>query len=332
MIQNTLKTRNITEELFERYILFDRKLTTNKPALYALKSRFKTIKRYFDNKPFNRDTFTDFLASEKKRGISDTTLNKLISCAKHIAQMIGQDDLKDYSYFREKKKDVETLTWSEMKALAEVQLPYRLSKEGITCEEQNLRMWCYITLMSEVGCRKSEALKLLWKDVKSNSVTFRDTKNGDDRTVPITPLLSEKINKLSHLSETVFNLSDLSNQVILDLKKRADVAGIKKPIYNHVIRHSVATYLLSSKAPLKLVCNILGWKDPKTADRYDQSGLTEMEELLSTYSRIFKEHMDFETVVDKIKSFIENIVDHENMVLHISQTCDTMEIRIRKCK
>lgn len=50
------------------------------------------------------------------------------------------------------------------------------------------------------GCRRSEATDLTWKDVKLDTetptLTFRETKNGTDRTIPVAPRCREILEKM----------------------------------------------------------------------------------------------------------------------------------------
>ncbi len=64
------------------------------------------------------------------------------------------------------------------------------------------------------GARKGEILGLKWKDLDfaRNTATFRDTKNGETRTIPLTPVLSncllDEKKKRIILSEYVFPSGD----------------------------------------------------------------------------------------------------------------------------
>lgn len=51
----------------------------------------------------------------------------------------------------------------------------------------------FLTLAYSVGPRRGEMLKLEWPDVdmKRKEYTLRHTKNGETRTVPMTPIVYE---------------------------------------------------------------------------------------------------------------------------------------------
>lgn len=62
------------------------------------------------------------------------------------------------------------------------------------------------------GCRKSEALNLCWKDVKEREITFLNTKNKRDHTIPnvgmITDVLASRRRSDAEPEDRVFLLTD----------------------------------------------------------------------------------------------------------------------------
>ena len=52
----------------------------------------------------------------------------------------------------------------------------------------NAKLRLYIVAALHTGGRRAELLRLTWNDVdvRQRTITFRDTKNGDSRTVPMT--------------------------------------------------------------------------------------------------------------------------------------------------
>ena len=62
------------------------------------------------------------------------------------------------------------------------------------------------------GCRKSEALSLTWENVTDREITFKDTKNHSDHTIPNVGLISDVINYRKHSNlqsgERVFLMTD----------------------------------------------------------------------------------------------------------------------------
>jgi integrase len=125
------------------------------------------------------------------------------------------------------------------------------------------------------GARKGEILGLKWEDVnfKRNTATFRDTKNGETRTV--------------HLSEQILNClrNEQSKRIILsefvfpnnEGNKPADIrtgweAAVKKSglknICFHSLRHTCASHLAMSGVSTLEIGAVLGHKSISMVKRY----------------------------------------------------------------
>jgi integrase len=57
----------------------------------------------------------------------------------------------------------------------------------------------YILAALHTGARRGELLRIRWKDVdfRAGTLTFRDTKNGDSRAVPLTLTLRQTLQNLT---------------------------------------------------------------------------------------------------------------------------------------
>ena len=71
-----------------------------------------------------------------------------------------------------------------------------------------------ILIALETGLRQGELIKLLWKDVDLDSrlLKARDTKNGDDRVIPLSNKSLSILESLPRLDKAVFNASHSSLQ------------------------------------------------------------------------------------------------------------------------
>ncbi len=133
-----------------------------------------------------------------------------------------------------------------------------------------------ITLFAlTTGARKGEICSLKWEDVcfKRSTATFRDTKNGENRTVylshHILECLKKEKNKRFILSEYVFPSADG--------KKPADIrtaweravaeAGLKDVVF-HTLRHTAGSHLGMSGVSTLEISAILGHKSLSMVKRY----------------------------------------------------------------
>ncbi len=117
------------------------------------------------------------------------------------------------------------------------------------------------------GARRGEILNLKWKDlnVERQTVTFRETKNGETRTIPLTPLLVncllEEKKKRVILSEYVFPSNNGRSPA--DIRTAWDKAVIEAQLGGicfHTLRHTAASHLAMGGASTLEVGAILGHK------------------------------------------------------------------------
>lgn len=128
------------------------------------------------------------------------------------------------------------------------------------------------------GCRTGEALSLETHDISLEyaTVTFRDTKNGYERTVPLLPRVMTALRKLEHLDEPgrVFRKPDGEGYVIIEgsgakmafMKSAAQKASVS---FNpHMARHSFATWFHSQISDTRALREFGGWRSESMVDRY----------------------------------------------------------------
>jgi len=69
------------------------------------------------------------------------------------------------------------------------------------------------------------------------------------------------------------------------IKRIAKRAGIKSSVYNHRLRHSLATHLLNNRAPMEVIQSILGHSKASTTAIYAQLCGQRRKELYQQYFR-----------------------------------------------
>jgi len=70
---------------------------------------------------------------------------------------------------------------------------------AIDAETADPYLRAFFRFILATGCRRSEALRLRWADVHKDAVTFRDTKTGDDRTVPLSDYAAKLLRSLPRI-------------------------------------------------------------------------------------------------------------------------------------
>jgi len=143
-----------------------------------------------------------------RRGVvKASTANKELARLKHLlARAVAWGYLKvspaaKVAKAKEAGGRVRYLSAEERHALLEGVTSTVTAKDGRSWAVEHrpspeLRLYILAALMT--GARRGELLRLTWRDVdvKHLTVTFRETKNGHDRTVPLTPALVEALQAL----------------------------------------------------------------------------------------------------------------------------------------
>jgi integrase len=130
----------------------------------------------------------------------------------------------------------------------------------------------YIVAALHTGARRAELVRLRWSDVdmKRKSLTFRETKNGRDRTVPMTETLRRELLTLPRpLDATEPVLPRYGHPRVLTrsftrLAQRLGLVGLTF----HDLRHDAASTLTMAGVPQRTVMEILGHRDPRMTVRY----------------------------------------------------------------
>lgn len=146
-----------------------------------------------------------------------------------------------------------------------------------------------VTFLIWSGLRWSEAMKLRVEDIdfKGGYLLALDTKNGDDRAVPLAGP-AERALRLTilrgHLSESdkVFQTNyHAFRERLKRVLKRLRIEGVRI----HAFRHTTGTRLAENDMSLPKIAKFLGHKSISTAERYTHLGNETMKELGSTLQR-----------------------------------------------
>lgn len=290
---------------FSAYLTIDKKIKVD----LAIKSRYRILCEFFVDKSFTRENFNVFILQLKQSKKKEAYLNKFISLAKHIASFHKILGFSDYTYFHEKQELYEPLTPDEIKKLAEVVVPY--SPRGHYNKEYsdrlNLRNKSLVYLLGTSGLRIAEALSLKWSEVCPEYIHILETKNGEERLVPIAPFVYELLQQLPK-NDTVFGVKN-HQEINLDLKRRRNVIELKKDVWCHLLRHSFATTMLfdADCDPLMLA-KIMGHKSTTSTMRYDKRNIRAMSNALAAHP-LLKQTLTFEAIKCKVKEIASKLID-----------------------
>ena len=170
-----------------------------------------------------------------------------------------------------RKRVVERLSREEEKRL--IQAAYRdKSEHGLL-----------IKTLFQTGARVSEFINIRVRDFffDETMILIYKAKGGKSRYVPILPDLAQELRThlgdraTGYLFESNRDLPYSARRVQQIVKEIAEKAKIKKRVYPHLLRHSVATTLLERGMPIEQIQKFLGHSKLETTQVYAES-TTEM--------------------------------------------------------
>ena len=145
------------------------------------------------------------------------------------------------------------------------------------CRANSPQLYLAVILSLSTGARRDEIWSLRWEnvDLAEGYLTFRQTKNGDIRSVPVIgqalDLLRDYHQKHRLLHTSLMFPSSTNPQKPLEFRKRWESVLRKAEIADfryHDLRHSAASYMVRNGMDLRLVAEILGHRTLQMTMRY----------------------------------------------------------------
>lgn len=204
--------------------------------------------------------------------IAKNTFNHYVYCLKNYFTFLEESGRKapTYKLLKEKKHLPQThiLTVEEVKEL----FAATAKKPELAARDKAVLVCLY-----NLGLRAGEAASLKPSDLDfiENLAFVEKSKTGRQRQVPISRnaqdiLITYEQERISKgdcfLQGLKGNLTANGLQQIVE--RIAKQSGLKKRIYPHLLRHSIASHLLKSGMPLKQVACFLGHQSLESTQRY----------------------------------------------------------------
>ena len=142
-----------------------------------------------------------------------------------------------------------------------------IALERAASQTKNPYLWPLVVLAIETGMRRSELLGLTWDniDLKRRTAYLPDTKNGSNRTVPLSSKAVAVISNLDKTQVRLFPVSDNAIRLSWDkLRKRAKADDLRF----HDLRHEAISRFFERGLSVAEVALISGHKDPRMLMRY----------------------------------------------------------------
>jgi integrase len=133
--------------------------------------------------------------------------------------------------------------------------------------QRNIYITSIIEFAIETGMRRSEILKLRWCDVdlENGFASLYDTKNGEDRRVPLTRRCIEVLKTVPQTHEQVFPISATCLRLAWNrARKKAGITDLRF----HDLRHEAVSRFFEMGLSVPEVALISGHKDVRQLFRY----------------------------------------------------------------
>ncbi len=269
---------------FINYLAVERGLANN--TLLAYGRDLAKYERYFEEKNIQepshvkRDDITDYMYYEKNEGLSANSICRSLAAIKMFHRFLVRERLvqEDPTHLVETpklwKRIPGVLTSAEVEAMINAPKGWKW---------QAVRDRAILELFYASGMRVSELSNLSLENINLDVGYVRCTGKGrKERIVPIGNKAKEAVRKYCETARTKLVKYPMTMELFLSrlgkrisrqslwsiIKLYARVAGIKKEIKPHTLRHSFATHLLQHGADLRSVQEMLGHSDISTTQIY----------------------------------------------------------------
>ena len=137
-------------------------------------------------------------------------------------------------------------------------------------------------------------LRLTDVDTKRNFLIIHNAKGRKDRLVPLSNRTLEMLNEYTKTYQPKVWLFEgriagmqYSEQSMAKIHQQSlDLAGIRKPVTLHWLRHSYATHLLESGTDLRYIQELLGHKSSKTTEIYTHVSHQSLRKIQSPFDNL----------------------------------------------
>ena len=267
-------------DMFRQYILVEKGLSNNTWQSYSndLKAFFAHFSKIKDTNELSEENLSQYIVSCLNEDYSVTSVLRMASSIKSYYLF-----LKNSGYY---PKEIPEITLPKKPK----RLPIFLTKEEIELllkapdiySPSGLRDRAMLEVMYSSGLRVSELLSLTIEKISfQQKIITVFGKGAKERKVPISDYSLDFVkdyiqkvrNKNPGKESKILFLNKNGEQIsriyfYKQIEKYAELAGIKKKISPHTLRHSFATHLLDGGAQLRAVQQMLGHENIATTQIY----------------------------------------------------------------
>jgi len=269
---------------FSLFLSFEKGLTKATIAAYLadLEDYFYYCKRYnIQYLNATRKEIISYLESIRKADYTTATICRRLVTLKTFYRYLMNEHL-----ITEEITDVieSPKLWHKLPEFITLEETEALINQFNHNDPLSIRNAAIVELMYSCGLRVSEILNLKVSSLNQdeNLIFVQNSKRNKDRLVPYGQSASKKLKRYFQESRLILvdegeaewlfpsvNGKQLTRARIWGLiRDAAKMAGIKKNVHPHTLRHSFATHLLRNGADLRIIQELLGHSDLKTTQNY----------------------------------------------------------------
>jgi site-specific recombinase XerD len=223
-----------------------------------------------------KEDVLDYLHMLKSLGLKPNSVSRNLSTLKSFYKfLVYEMNFKVDVGARVKQPKIYT-------PLPEILDPHEVASLLAAAEEYSTFYFVFFSLIYFTGSRLTP-IRILRKDhvdLVNKKIYLEKTKNGQDLHLPLLTNMCSLLNtfllETNNNSVYVFASPKKINQPIspadvrVSLKKISRIAGIKKRVTPHLLRHCTATHLTLNGVDQKFIASILGHVDLRSTSRYQQ--------------------------------------------------------------
>ncbi|MGQ0829982.1 MAG: site-specific tyrosine recombinase/integron integrase [Bacteroidota bacterium] len=284
------KNKELSEESvlkIEKFKSWMRSKRYSESTIGTYTDSLKTFLKYYHNKSVHEITNDDIITFNNKyilaNNYSATFQNQVVNAVKLFFREIGSKALNVDLIHRPKKAN---------------SLPKIISEEDVARiinALDNLKHKCMISFIYSSGLRRSELLNMKVDDIDSKRmlVHIQKAKGMKDRIVPLSNTLLEMLRVYykdyrpeKYLFEGQKGDRYSERSLALVLKRGCELAGIRKNINLHMLRHSYATHLLENGTDLRYIQELLGHKSSRTTEIYTHVSMRAISKINSPLDKL----------------------------------------------
>ncbi len=278
-------------KLFIGYLRMEKSLSENTISSYSFDLErflgyvtdvklFQSLKNISEEVVTDYFTYLNILGTKLNKKYSGKSIARTISSLKTFFKYLEAEDIIKSNPFENIESPRNSRLLPEILSVEEIERIF--SKQNLS-DKLELRDKALLETIYASGLRVSEAINL-----EISNIFFEDGflrvfgKGSKERIVPIGKIALKYLSKYIKESRTLLKGNQSFNYVFLNfrgnklsrmgvfniLRKYCELAGVRKTIHPHTLRHSFATHLLQGGADIRIIQEMLGHSDISTTQIY----------------------------------------------------------------